>query len=37
MTEIVLIVPPASHYIQVDQPQAVIEAIRKVVLEVRQQ
>jgi pimeloyl-ACP methyl ester carboxylesterase len=31
-----IIVPSSGHFIQVDQPGAVIDAIRKVVLEVRQ-
>jgi len=30
-----IVVPNAGHFIQADQPQAVIEAIREVVTEVR--
>ena len=30
-----IVVPDAAHYIQYDQPQAVIDAVKKVVTEVR--
>ena len=31
-----IVLPEASHFIQIDQPQAVIDAVRKVVFEVRE-